>query len=481
METFDEVQGRLAVALAANRPESDVEHVVIALPSYSVGESLMSHYADRIPVLEHRYLVSTLMLGRLPRCQLVFVASSDPGQEVLDYYASLLPHDGRDVVRQRLHTFVVPDLSARPVAAKLLDRQDLLEGVRQVVGNRPAVIEPWNVSDPEVEVARALGVPINGSSPDVWPVGFKSSGRRLFRDAGVPVAAGVENVCSVADVVAGIERIRASRPGLDAVVVKLDDSGAGDGNVVIRIMTDDLQATLDRLPEWFVADLAAGGVVEERLTGTRFASPSAQIDVLPDGQVVVLATHEQVLGGPDGQVYTGCRFPADAAYAAQIARHAEATGHMLAERGVVGRASVDFAATQDASGRWEVFALEVNLRKGGTTHPYAVLRNAVPGHYDVVEGCWRTPQGTTRCYSATDNLMDPAWSGMSPSQAIRAVGSAQLTFRHTKGTGVVLHMLSGLGIDGRLGLTAIGEDPEQAEELLQATREAISSTVGAAT
>lgn len=78
------MQRRLPAALAANRPGSDVDHVLVALPSYSVSESLLSHYADRIPVLEHRYLVSTLLLGRLDRCSLVFVASRHPGEEVLD-------------------------------------------------------------------------------------------------------------------------------------------------------------------------------------------------------------------------------------------------------------------------------------------------------------------------------------------------------------------------------------------------------------
>ena len=57
-------------------------------------------------------------------------------------------------------------------------------------------------------------------------------------------------------------------------------------------------------------------MVEERVEGVAFTSPSAQVDVLPDGSVVVLATHEQELGGAEGQVYMGCRFPAEDAYAA---------------------------------------------------------------------------------------------------------------------------------------------------------------------
>ena len=78
----------------------------------------------------------------------------------------------------------------------------------------------------------------------------------------------------------------------------------------------------------------------------------------------------------------GCRFPADPAYAAELARHGRAVGERLAALGVLGRASIDFAAARDARGAWHLHALEVNLRKGGTTHPYAALRNLAPGHYD---------------------------------------------------------------------------------------------------
>jgi hypothetical protein len=246
---------------------------------------------------------------------------------------------------------------------------------------------------------------------------------------------------------------------------------------VLGVDDRDPGEALARLPAWYLTDLAAGGVVEERVTGVRFASPSAQIDVLPGGDVVVLATHEQVLGGPGGQVYTGCRFPADRGYAPLIARYAEATGRALAARGVLGRVSVDFAAAQDAGGRWVVRALEINLRKGGTTHPYTVLRNLVPGRYDAEAGCWRTGDGTSRCYSATDNLVDPAWTGLPPHEVICALRSAGLGFDRARGTGVVLHMLSGLSIDGRLGLTAIGRDREEADRLQEATEHAVSTAV----
>ena len=57
---FDQLQTRLAHALELNRPDGADEHVLVALPSFSIGESLLSHYVDRIPALEHRYLLGLL-------------------------------------------------------------------------------------------------------------------------------------------------------------------------------------------------------------------------------------------------------------------------------------------------------------------------------------------------------------------------------------------------------------------------------------
>ena len=40
-----------------------------------------------------------------------------------------------------------------------------------------------------------------------------------------------------------------------------------------------------------------GGVVEERIAGEEFRSPSVQLRVTPLGEVELLSTHDQLLGG----------------------------------------------------------------------------------------------------------------------------------------------------------------------------------------
>jgi hypothetical protein len=436
-----------------------------------MGESFLSHYATRIPALEHRYLVTSLMLHRIETCELVFLTCQAPDSRVLDYYASLVPRGQRGSARTRFRLAVVPDDSPRPIAAKLLDRPDLMAALRASFTNRPAFIEPWNVTQREVDVAEQLQVPIDGPASGLWHLGFKSSGRRLFMEADVPHPTGREDVRTLNDLLAAITEIRKERPSATGAVVKLDDSGAGDGNVIIEF--DHLDKRGLALPDWYLHELPSGAVVEELITGPSFTSPSVQVELTPFGEVKVLATHEQVLGGDTGQVYIGCRFPADPAYVSELARHGEAIGKLLANRGVVGRLSVDFAATRNASGKWHIYALEINLRKGGTTHPYVVLSHLVPGSYDPDAGEWQASDGTRRWYWATDNLVDESWLGLAPDTVIRAVAAEGLHFDPRTGTGVVLHMLSCLAIDGRLGLTAIGRAPAQAAELYERTSDAV--------
>jgi len=448
---------------------------VVAMPSYSVGESLLSHYSSRLPALEHRFLAALLML-RIPAARLVYICSAGPAAAVVDHYLALLP-ESLDA-RNRFLLVVVDDDSARPIAAKLLDRLDLLDKITEWIGDDPAFIEPWNVAEPERQLALRHGLPINGSAPELWPHGFKSAGRKLFRDAGVPVPPGVEDLTTVSDAVDAIEQLRAAQPDAPAVILKHDDSASGDGNAVIH--TDDLEppgsraarrrlrSRVNSLEAWYLDELEKGFVAETRIVGDQFSSPSAQVEIRPDGSAVVLSTHEQILGD-DGQVYLGCRFPADPSYAPVLGAHALAAARILGERGARGRAGIDFVTARSGSEPWSTYAIEINLRKPGTTHPYTALRHLAPGRYDIDTGRYTDDTGTSKHYVASDNLVDENWTGIPEPDVLAALGRAGISFDPATRTGVVPHMLSGLATDGRFGITAIGDSPAHANELQAAT------------
>src|SRR6185436_5624961 len=103
-----------------------------------------------------------------------------------------------------------------------------------------------------------------------------------------------------------------------------------------------------------------GGIVEELITGRDFRSPSAQLRVTPLGEVEALSTHDQMLGGPSGQAYLGCRFPADPEYAPAIMAEALKVGRRLAKEGVIGRFALDFVVVRNAKDEWEAYAIEIN-------------------------------------------------------------------------------------------------------------------------
>ncbi len=480
MEDFDS-RFRLVRARAAGQPGARVPHTVVILPSYSMSDSLLAHYAHRIPALEHRQLLWLLSLSRTPALDIIFVTSVVPESSVLGYYLSLVPPEHRRDMRARTTIIEVPDTTQRSVSAKLLDRPDLIGVIRSMTAGKLAYIDPWNVTPLEMEVARRLDLPLNGTAAELWPLGFKSNGRRVMRSAGVPLPLGREDVCSVEEVVHAAETVRRELPDAAGVVIKTDNSGTGDGNRIVEFAeartAEDLRRAVEALEPWYLSELRLGAVVEELVVGRGFGSPSVQVDIAPDGRVDLLSTHDQILEGCHGQRYAGCRFPADPGYRGELAAYGAAVGEVLAGRGALGRFSLDFAAVHSADGEWRLYGLEINLRKTGTTHPMSVLHNLVPGRYDVSTGGWLTDNGSERCYRSTDNLVQPGWRGRDVGATITAVRSAGLEFDRRSRTGVVLHMFSGLEIDGRLGLTAVGVSPAHAEELYQAAEEALCRTV----
>jgi len=469
------LQRQLGSAYVLNVPESQTPHVVVALPSYSVSESLLSHYVNRLASLEHRFLVSVFLL-RIPSARLVYICSAEPAASVVDSYLSLLPEELN--ASERLHLVVVEDPTSRPVAAKLLDRPDLITAITEWIGDDPGFIEPWNVTEAEQRLALELGLPISGSDPGAWPTGFKSAGRKLFREAGIPTPPGMEDLTTVSEAVDAIERLRTSEPDLPAVILKHDDSGAGDGNAVIR--TDDLEppgssdarrrlrSRINLLEPWYLEALELGFVAESRIVGDQFSSPSAQVEIRPDGTAIVLSTHEQILSD-DGQVYLGCRFPADPAYAPTLGAYALTAALALAEHGACGRVGIDFVVARHTGEPWSIYAIEINLRKPGTTHPYCVLRNLAPGYYDPATGSYTDDTGQPKFYVASDNVVEENWTGIPEAEVIAALRRAGIWFDSPSRTGVVPHMLSCLAIDGRFGITAIGNTVSHAEELMEAT------------
>ena len=476
---FDDLQLAMGPAWESMRLNLADESVVV-VPSISIERTTASS-STVMQAMEERALFLLLLL-RQPLLRMIYVTSQPISESIVEYYLGLLPGVIPSHARARLTLVPVGDASPTSLSSKLLARPRLLREIRSMLPNpaRSHLI-PYNTTPLERDVALSLGIPMYGADPRLADLGTKTGCRRMFTELGVPCPVGAEDLHTIEDIVAAVQGMRAQRPSIKQAIVKLNEGVSGSGNALLDLdglpapgSSNEAAAINGRVMSMRPEDprlavdvfLAAfekhGGIVEERITGAKLTSPSVQMRGLPDGTVELLSTHDQLLGGASGQKYLGCVFPADAGYAAAIAEPAMVIGRHLAQLGVLGRFAVDFVVVQDESGAWMPYAIELNLRKGGTTHPFLTLQFLTDGSYDGERGLFLTPGGTSKYLVATDHLEDERLKALTVTDLFDVVVQHGLHFDQSRRTGVVFHMISCLTECGRIGMTAVGDSPAEA-------------------
>ena len=480
---FDRLQKKLVPLWKSIERFNQDPQTIVVVPSMSI-DALDSGAV--IQAYEERFLFLLLLL-RQPRARLIYVTSQTILPSIIDYYLDLLPGVIPSHARQRLFLPSPMDGSVRPLSEKLLERPRLIERIRSLImdPNRAHLV-PFNTTHREKELALRLGIPMYGADPKFFPLGTKSGCRKIFIEENVPHPLGREDIGSKEDLVEAIAQMRGTKPSIRQVMVKLNEGVSGEGNAVIdltglppvagggdpgrdKAMLDDRLRAMkfesqEVTYESYMKKLRERkGVVEERIMGEEFRSPSVQLRVTPLGKVELLSTHDQLLGGPTGQSYLGCVFPADTAYAPLITREAAKVGRRLAKEGVIGRFALDFVVVRAKDGTWEPYAIEINLRKGGTTHPFLTLQFLTDGTYDTETGIFTAPNGQQKFFVASDHVESPRYRTLTPDDLFDIVVRHNLHFDQTRQTGVVFHMMSALGELGRTGMTAVGNSHEDAK------------------
>ena len=479
-ERFAGLQRRLASVWGILRSGREGESIVV-VPSRTVDK--WDERAAESQAYEERLLFLLLLL-RQPRLRVIYVTSLPIAESIIDYYLGMLAGVIPGHAKARLSLVATGDGSARPLSAKLLERPRVIERIRSLIPDPELChLVPYTTSSLERDLALLLGIPMYGADPLLLRFGTKTGCRRLFMEESVSHPFGCEGLNSLDDVIDALVELRAEKPAVEEALVKLNEGVSGEGNALVDIRSlpapgsAEERAELEgRLREmtFEVEDLAfdayieklgaTGGVLEERISGSEFRSPSVQLRVTPPGEIQLLSTHDQLLGGPSGQSYLGCRFPADPAYAVAITDEARKIGERLAREGVLGRFAVDFVVVRDGGGEWTPYAIEINLRKGGTTHPYLTLEFLTDGRYDPDTATFLNPSGRPKFLVATDHLESDELKGLTHNDLFDVIVRRDLHFDQARQRGVVFHMMSALTELGRIGLTAVGDTPDEAEE-----------------
>ena len=186
-----------------------------------------------------------------------------------------------------------------------------------------------------------------------------------------------------------------------------------------------------------------GGVVEEFIEAAEKQSPSAQYRTRPDGEVLDISTHDQILGGDSGQIYLGCTFPAQDGYRLKIrdagrrigaragaARRRQPLRHRLpgvaqpAGRGLAHHRARDQPARRRHDAPVPRPAVPDGRPAGPGDRPVRVARASAPKHY-----------------RATDNLRSERYRGILPEDLFDIVSMNGLHYSHRTESGVLFHMI----------------------------------------
>jgi hypothetical protein len=479
------------------------DYDILVVPSLSLDQRELQKI-DGIHYYEERLLFSLIRL-RNPRTRLIYVTSQPIHPSVIDYYLEMLPGVPFSHARNRLLLFCTYDASCRSLTEKILERPRLVSRLRQALRPDRAYMTCFNSTTLERELAVQLDIPLMALDPDLLYWGTKAGSRQIFTESGVPYPDGSLLVWNPDDLAIAAADLWERQPQLKRMVVKLNEGFSGEGNALLDLRpiarvapgqartASRIQAIRDRFPhlgfqcvsetwENFSSRIAEmGAIVEAFIEGEKKRSPSVQGRITPTGEVEILSTHDQILGGPDGQIFLGCRFPADGAYRLRLQEYGLMIGQLLAAKGSLERFGVDFVTVYHpdrTDDPWEIQAIEINLRKGGTTHPFMTLKLLTNGHYDYSTGLFLNQQGIPKFYIATDNLQRSSYQGLIPSDLMDIVTLHNLHFKSTTETGNVFHLIGCLSQFGKMGLTSIGNSPEEANALYQRVTEILDAETG---
>lgn len=477
---FDALTDALRGSYLRFRADPDRPYTAVVIPSLSFDPRELAKI-DGVAHYEERSLYNFMLLRR-PRTRVVFVTSKRLNPVVVDYYLHQIRGVPSMHTRRRLTLLDCDDASPRPLTQKILERPHLLARIRAAIPDpENAHILALNGSQWERTLSVRLGIPLNACDPELTWLGSKTGSRQMFAEAGVDAAPGREGLRDVDDLVAGLASLWAERPGLRRAVVKLDESFSGEGNALVTLdpavgpratAAERERAVRAALPglQLEAAGLSwaayaeqfdqMGGVCEAWIEGEGKVSPSVQLRVNPAREVQCISTHDQVLGGPSGQVFLGATFPAAPRYRLKLQELGLRVGRVLADRGCIGRFAVDFLVLPGPDGD-RFTAVEINLRSGGTTHPFNTLKFLTDGRYHQGSGTFTTTQGQERSYFTTDAVASPRYRGLLPTDLIDALVLNRMHFRQDE-TGVLFHLLGCLSEHGKLGCVSIAADLDAA-------------------
>jgi hypothetical protein len=478
LEAFSALQSNFCKQFQEVFPDQLATKTVVVVPSLTLDIAILTKVKGHVYYEER--MLCLLMLLRMPRTNIIYLTSTPIDEVIIDYYLHLLPGITGYHARQRLTLLSCFDNSDLSLTEKVLKRPRLIERIRDaIVDKENAHIACFNVTDFERTLSVRLEIPLYGCDPALLFWGSKSGSREIFRSCDIPMPPGFEHINSVEDVIEALYNLKLQNPSLRKAVVKLNDGFSGEGNAIFSYkdievnesLKASIAATLPVKLQIIASDMSfltfmnklqeMNGIVEAFIDGEVKTSPSVQCIINPMGKADIISTHDQLLDRKTGQIFLGAQFPANDAYNISLGKMGLRISEALRQKGVLGRFAIDFISVKEGD-EWKSYAIEINLRKGGTTHPYLMLQYLTDGNYDSATGTYLTASGQQRFYFASDNLQSDSYQGLTPRDLIDIAIYHNLMYDGTRQEGVMFHLMGALSQYGKLGVVCIGSSHERA-------------------
>lgn len=457
---------------------------LVYVPSIALGPLTRRHLVGLDYFQERNYYLAAGVSE--PDTRIIFVLSRAMQDELLNAHLDLLRRTLAlsQAALARIHVLKVEQPPDRSLSAALLADKASLERLRTLLGGRRAGFDFWTVGEDEIALAGAFNLPYIGMPPYRAGADSKAAAKRMFRQAGVqtPPDFGVFHDLSSLWQACADGKFSAAR----TVLLKLNSEEGGNGIARLPLGADlsSVQAmrsaiTIDKpyiqLAQFEEQMALQGALVETFLDDNVVASPSVKMLIDEDGEVSCLATHDQILSN---SMYLGCRFPADEAYRSLVSSAGCRIGSQCAQDGWRGIVSVDFLLTgsrANSSGPIEqnLWAIEINARKGATTHPYFWTRTLTGATYDADRGILQA-NGRETVYRSAEYVATPGLAQLSGSQILDLIRRADLEYDPATRKGVLVHMLSCAQLHRKIGVTAIANTHDEADTYIRRVELALS-------
>ena len=259
---------------------------------------------------------------------MIYVTSMPIDRQIIEYYLALLPGVIPSHARARLTLLVGRRLLAAPAEREAARAATAAGADRRAIPNRDRChLIPYNTTALERDVALTLGIPMYGADPRLADLGTKTGCRRLFAEEGVPHPLGART-CTASTTSSTRSSDARERADHGRGHRQAQRGRVRRGNALVDLRglagagaPDERAAVSERVLRHAagVADDAVRGLLAKFERARRHrrgahrrrgaTQPERAAARPPDGAVELLSTHDQLLGGPSGQSYLGCRSP----------------------------------------------------------------------------------------------------------------------------------------------------------------------------